>query len=118
MVRGGDGDDLIRGNSGNDTLDGGAGYNTVTYASSLQAVMVDLANGVATGQGQDSLANFSAVQGSDFSDTLIGDAASNALYGRDGDDRLKGGNGADTIDGGSGSDTAVFDGNYASYNGL
>ncbi len=115
MVRGGDGDDLIRGNSGNDTLDGGAGYNTVTYASSLQAVMVDLANGVATGQGQDSLANFSAVQGSDFSDTLIGDAASNALYGRDGDDRLKGGNGADTIDGGSGSDTAVFDGNYASY---
>jgi Ca2+-binding RTX toxin-like protein/beta-lactamase class A len=112
-IAGGDGNDVIAGGAGLDTLDGGTGYNAATYANAARAVRVDLASGAASGQGNDTLANFQSVIGSVHDDWLAGDASANTLYGGDGDDtingragddRLVGGNGADRLIGGLGAD--------------
>jgi len=103
------GDDTLEGGAGADTLDGGAGTDTATYAGSSAAVTVDLAAGTGVGgdaQG-DTLTGVEYLKGSDYNDTLIGDAGANTLDGAAGNDTLNGGDGDDTLTGGAGDDTLV-----------
>ncbi|OWJ56031.1 hypothetical protein BWR60_35440 [Inquilinus limosus] len=92
-------------------LDGGAGSDNLNYYSSTAAVAVNLALDAASGgyaQG-DTISNFENVSGSQFNDTLTGNAASNGLYGYDGNDVLSGGGDYDSMSGGNGSDTLLGD---------
>ncbi|HUQ38255.1 MAG TPA: cadherin domain-containing protein [Aestuariivirga sp.] len=84
------GNDTLAGLGGADTLVGGSGTDTATYAASLAGVNVSLMTGVGTGgdaQG-DTLSSIENLTGSNFDDTLEGNAASNVL---------KGGLGIDTV---------------------
>ena len=116
---GGSGDDLLDGGEGADALVGGKGVDLASYAGSGLGVTVNLERGVGVGgdASGDSLEGIENVRGSQFGDTLIGDAAANVLYGQAGDDslfgggghdQLYGGAGADDLDGGSGFDLARY----------
>ena len=111
-LSGGAGDDLLIGGGGADVLAGGAGVDTASYAGSAAAVDVDLTMGTADGGDAegDTLDSVENIVGSDFDDTLRGDAAANALSGGAGNDLLIGGAGADTLDGGAGTDAASYAG--------
>lgn len=99
------GDDSIEGRAGNDTLDGGSGIDTASYVSATGGVTVNLQAGTSSGaDGNDTLANFENVAGSEFDDNLTGDGAANLLYGLGGNDTLSGGSGDDTLYGGDGND--------------
>jgi Ca2+-binding RTX toxin-like protein len=108
-LNGGDGNDTIRGGDGNDAIDGGSGTNAVDYTSAGAGgvgVSVNLTTGVASGEGNDTLANIQDVKGSSFGDALSGNAANNVLTGNGGNDALSGNAGDDTINGGAGADQA------------
>ncbi len=114
-LAGGAGDDTLDGGAGSDTLDGGAGSNTVSFAGLKEAVQMNLApaQGVAQGGGAaagDVLSHIQNLVGTDFADTLQGDAAANHFIGAGGDDSLDGKGGADTLEGGGGNDTYRVDG--------
>lgn len=119
---GGLGDDLLFGSSGADRLDGGDGTDWALYLTTngTTGVTVSLLKhkGFGGDAAGDRLFNIENVQGTNFADTLIGDAGNNfldagngkdRLFGGLGDDVLAGGAGADRLNGGDGSD-------YASYN--
>jgi Ca2+-binding RTX toxin-like protein len=108
-LRGFEGADVIAGLGGNDTLFGGIGRDTVDFLRAERPVSVDLAAGVATGQGKDHLRGFETVAGSNHADVLNGSKADETLIGRAGADVLSGLAGADWADGGKGDD-AVFGG--------
>ncbi len=120
-LRGGRGIDTLVGGEGSDSLDGGEGEDVANYADSDQAVTVYLGandqskNAGGHAQG-DRLENIENLTGSQFNDTLVGDAKANTLRGGSGDDVLEGGSGevADVLDGGNGFDTA----SYASSTGV
>ncbi len=73
-----------------------------------EGININLANGVATGEGNDKIINIEHVQGSSFDDVIIGNDKANTLKGYDGRDRLVGGDGDDILDGGGGEDTVDF----------
>ena len=127
---GGNDTDII-GGLGADTLDGGThgagGADTVSYQNSSVGVTVNLTlvgtPQASTGDaGGDKLSNFENVIGSNFADTITGDAnadisdwprRNDTLNGGDGDDILIGGAGADTLIGGNhagSGDTASYAG--------
>ncbi|MDR7297466.1 Ca2+-binding RTX toxin-like protein [Pelomonas aquatica] len=112
VISGGDGDDAIEGRGGADVIHGGLGNDTVSYATSGAAVQVDLVTGI--GNGGDAQGNLldgvENLVGSNFADTLKGDAGDNRLDGGNGDDLLDGGAGADQLIGGAGNDTATYAG--------
>ena len=94
---------LIYAGAGNNIIDGGVGTDTVSYRYAAAGVNVNLALATAqntVGSGTDTLLNIENVIGTDFDDTLAGNAAGN---------RLDGGLGADTMAGGTGNDTYVVD---------
>jgi Ca2+-binding RTX toxin-like protein len=108
--------------AGANKLDGGAGVDTVSYQYAGAAVRVSLASqGVAQatgGSGSDTLLGIERLVGSNFADTLGGDAAANVLNGgagndvldaAGGNDVLTGGLGLDTLTGGAGLDNFRFD---------
>jgi len=108
IVNAGDGDDTVHGAAGADIIDGGSGpRDRVVYDLSNDGVSVNLA----TGQGDlgfargDTYTNIEDVFGSDYADTLIGDANNNLLSGGKGNDSLVGGAGSNTLVGGAGADT-------------
>jgi len=105
---GGIGDQTFEGMAGNDSMNGGAGVDTASYSSSLAAVTVSLASGMAFDNwgGTDSLTGIENVTGSHFNDTLTGDANNNTLWGQTGND---------TIDGGAGQDIARYSGLKSEY---
>jgi Ca2+-binding RTX toxin-like protein len=107
-IEAGSGDDTLAGGDGDDSLDGGADADTADFSGSAAAVTVDLANGTATGEGNDTLTDIEAVTGSANADTLTGSAAGDTLDGGAGDDLLTGAAGADSLVGGDGTDTADF----------
>jgi Ca2+-binding RTX toxin-like protein len=97
----------------------------LSYRSSPNAVLVDLASGyaVARGNGRDTLVGVHTVWGSEYEgDTFLGSAGSDLflglggadtirgrggedwLYGSDGRDQIYGGRGNDNLDGGRGND--------------
>ncbi|MFH1746454.1 MAG: Ig-like domain-containing protein, partial [Planctomycetota bacterium] len=105
-LTGTDNDDTMRGGEGNDVIDGGAGTDTVDYGDADSAVSVNLNSGQASGgDGSDSLIDIENVTGSDYNDTIRGDAGANVIDGGAGNDSVYGGDGADVIDGGAGNDS-------------
>ncbi|MGO1074610.1 hypothetical protein [Inquilinus sp. CA228] len=122
---GGDGDDVLIGGTGADTLSGQGGFDMALYAGAA-AVTVDLATGKGeAGAAGDTLSGIEMLVGSDFADTLRGNAAANVLIGGEGDDTLQGqagddalsgGVGADTLAGGDGIDVALYDDATAAVN--
>jgi Ca2+-binding RTX toxin-like protein len=110
QLSGDDGDDTLAGGLGDNVLDGGTGNDFVSYANAGAGVTVDLGAPTAFAQGtgiKDQLFGIEGVIGSNFDDTLIGNASANTLYGGDGADSLVtgGGNGGDLLDFGAGNDT-------------
>lgn len=110
-IEGDEGDNYLFGSGGNDVITGGGGFDYAVYWRAPNGVTADLAAGTATGEGDDTLAGISGLIGSDFDDTLSGDAAANyldgyagndALDGRDGDDLFVGRDGNDNFIGGEG----------------
>ncbi|RYF93857.1 MAG: hypothetical protein EON95_07450 [Caulobacteraceae bacterium] len=104
------GDDLLAGAAGDDRLDGGDGFDTADYSDAAAGVTVRLAQATrqnTVGAGRDLLVSVEGVVGSDFNDTLSGDAWSNRLQGGAGDDRLDGLGGVDVLEGGAGNDRLV-----------
>ncbi|GAA0646343.1 M10 family metallopeptidase C-terminal domain-containing protein [Brevundimonas lenta] len=98
-LSGGDGDDSLIGGSGDDALVGGAGLDTADYTGASAGVSVSLAAGLATGgAGSDTLTGVENISGSQYVDTLTGDA---------GDNVIRGGGGVDLIDGGAGDDLLI-----------
>jgi Ca2+-binding RTX toxin-like protein len=110
-VNGGEGDfDVVRGDYGRDTMNGGPGVNDIaSFATAVPdrtgpSITASLATGVATGDGNDTLAGFEDLEGSAYADRLSGDAGPNRISGGPGNDQLDGGGGGDTAFGGRGSD--------------
>jgi Ca2+-binding RTX toxin-like protein len=100
-IQGLGGDDILIGGAGADVLNGGAGTDTASYVTATTGVIASLAtpainSGDAAGDTYTKIENLT---GSDFSDTLVGDANDNTLIG---------GAGADALDGGAGVDTASY----------
>jgi Ca2+-binding RTX toxin-like protein len=89
---------------GNNGIDGGAGNDTVDYSGSPNAVDVNLATGVASGDGADNLPNVENVIGSAFDDSLIGDSGPNLIDGGAGNDAIDGLGGGDVLRGADGND--------------
>ncbi|WP_416897927.1 MAG: FecR domain-containing protein [Minwuia sp.] len=98
-LSGGNGTDRLTGGEGDDSIDGGAGNDTVSFAGAASGVTVDLAEGLATGQGTDTLSSIEAVLGSANADTVTGGI---------GDETIDGGGGDDILDGGAGTNTLSF----------
>jgi Ca2+-binding RTX toxin-like protein len=106
MLDGGAGSDHLTGGTGVDTLFGGDGYDFARYDASSAGVSITL--GVGWGAGGDAagdvISGVEGLVGSDYVDTLTGDAGGNTLFGLAGNDVLSGGVGNDTLDGGAGAD--------------
>ncbi|WP_338832174.1 calcium-binding protein [Bradyrhizobium sp. 27S5] len=119
------GNNNLRGGLGADALDGGAGNDIAEYITASAGLLVSLANpALNTGEAAgDTYISIEGLRGSDFNDTLIGDAGDNLLDGAGGADSLVGGAGNDiyilndpgdviTENLGEGTDTAVVTGNF------
>jgi Ca2+-binding RTX toxin-like protein len=103
ILSGGGGDDILHGGVGNDVMDGGAGSDSATYVDATSGVTVDLTVSVAQntgGGGIDTLTSIEKVTGSQYDDSLTGNADNNVL---------DGGTGADLMIGGLGDDTYYVD---------
>ena len=100
---GGDGDDVLDGGPGNDSLDGGAGTDVIDFGSG-GGVVVNLAAGTASGQGNDTFVAGENVSGSPSADTLRGTTGNDVLNGRGGNDAIQALAGDDVVNGGSGAD--------------
>ncbi len=131
----GDYDWFVGSSGGRERYFGGDGIDTVTYFQSTSGIVASLrngamVNGAETGRGTagdaalDLYFEIEGLVGTNFNDSLTGNAGRNNLSGLSGDDflfgfggidTLKGGAGNDTIDGGGASDYALFDGNLADY---
>ncbi len=110
-LAGAGGNDLLIGGRGADAMDGGTGIDTVSYTTSPLGVFVNLASNASDGDaGGDFIQNVENVIGSQFGDTLIGNASVNVLQGGGGHDSLGDGDvagGADTMIGGTGDDAYI-----------
>lgn len=103
------GNDKIEGGLGNDNMDGGAGADTLSFVNAPSGEDIDNQLGFATGgDGEDSIAFFEIILGSDFADTIV--AGQNAfslnqrVKGRGGNDNITGSSSSDTLRGGGGKD--------------
>ena len=102
---GGGGFDIVVGNSGIDRIDGGGGgHDIASYATSSQAINVDLGSGRSSGDVVERLTGIEDVLGGTGADTLQGNKAANRLDGGPGDDSLKASGRGDAAFGGPGSD--------------
>ncbi len=107
---GNDGNDYLTGGAFNDSLIGGNGIDTADYffSDTSAAINASLVTGLVTGGGgKDTLSGIENVNGSNFNDTITGDANANVLEGRGSDDLLTGGAGNDTLLGGDGADSIL-----------
>jgi Ca2+-binding RTX toxin-like protein len=101
ILRGFGSDDVLRGGLGADRLVGGSGQDWADYRDATTAVTVNLLDaslnaGEALG---DTFVSIERIRGSQFDDTLVGNALDNVL---------EGGAGADTLNGGDGFDFARY----------
>jgi Ca2+-binding RTX toxin-like protein len=112
IFHGGPGDDLLLGGDqfdefwpepGVDVIRGrGSGSDVVRYDTAKASVRVDLREGVATGQGKDTIRGVRSVIGSSHADFIAGDdrenqGRGNALIGNGGADRILGRGGDDVL---------------------
>jgi Ca2+-binding RTX toxin-like protein len=128
LLRGGPGSDFLAGRGGNDRLEfgggnfqfgfGGGGDDTIiggpltdfiAYFDAAGPVTVDLATGVATGRGNDTLQNIDGVLGGPFDDTLTGNAGTNFLFGEGGNDTIATGGNTGSTDSPDGAVNGLFD---------
>jgi Ca2+-binding RTX toxin-like protein len=100
---------------GADKIDGGSGFDTVRYHRDVRkggnaGVTVNLENGTAIdGFGKkDTLVSIEGARGTDFADSLTGNAVANLLRGDAGNDAINGRAGNDELIGGTGRDTFYF----------
>ncbi|MDQ4142491.1 MAG: hypothetical protein M3198_01920, partial [Actinomycetota bacterium] len=119
-LSGGLGDDLIDGGSPTDVDHEGKiidGRDELDMSSATNPVVVDLAAGTATGEGNDTLIRVEDVLGSGYDDVISGDNGPNEINGSagsddvialDGDDELEGSAGNDSFAGGPGTDILEF----------
>lgn len=112
--------DVLLGEGGGDILNGEVGTDTASYATSTALVKVALDNSIVfVGDALgDTFVSIENLSGSNFGDTLVGNAGANtitglaghdAIFGMSGNDTLNGGLGIDTMMGGDGNDTYVSD---------
>ncbi len=101
-----DGLDTLEGGAGDDTLDGGAGADLALYQSGND-IAVDLNEGVATGEGTDTLIGIEDVTTASGDDTLTGNDEDNIFSANNGSDLLAGNGGNDHMYGGAGNDTVL-----------
>lgn len=111
---GGAGNDLMVGGAGNDTISGGDDENTVdtvSYQYASKGVAVDLSaplsgsfNAIVDDSDSDVLSDIQNINGSDYSDTLMGDTNANGINGGGGADTINGAAGNDTLSGANGQD--------------
>ncbi|MFM9864171.1 MAG: beta strand repeat-containing protein, partial [Micropepsaceae bacterium] len=117
------GNDWLEGRGGADVIDGSIGEDVAAYGSSA-AVSLNLATNTFTGgdANGDTLIDIEGLSGSQFADSITGDALANRLYGLGGNDTIVAGGGNDLLDGGlgddvltgdQGNDTAAYAGNAA-----
>ncbi|MBL9119504.1 MAG: hypothetical protein JNL80_06305 [Phycisphaerae bacterium] len=104
---GGADDDYFIGGAGDDVFIGGSGEDMIEFTGSSGAVNVNLATGIASGEGNDTISGVEHIYGSLFGDTIVGDGENNTLYGLGGNDRIEGGLGDDILLGGNGIDVLV-----------
>ena len=105
------GEDLLVPGVGHDTVEGGVGADYVDYFwgklsdfLATNPVNVNLAAGVATGSGTDTLSGIENISGTNRNDVLTGSDKANAIFAYNGDDELHGLEGNDWVDGGPGND--------------
>jgi Ca2+-binding RTX toxin-like protein len=102
---------LPPGLSDDDTLSGGSGRDVVDFRGAPRAIIANLIEGTATGEGFDTLTGVEDLRGSSFGDTLTGNAASNFIFegnefsSFNGNDTLIGARGADRLIAIFGNDT-------------
>jgi len=98
------GPDTLLPGPGADTVAGGAGPDTASFAGASAAITANLAQGTATGDGDDVLSSVERLAGSAHADHLTGSGLPNLVSGGPGDDVLKGLGGSDVLKGGPGGD--------------
>ncbi len=108
-LSGGYGNDILNGGDGADTLIGGDQIDMATYIDASNGLRIDLSyqnrnTGQAAGDSYNSIENLT---GSQYSDTIYGDANDNSLWGQNGDDWLQGRAGNDALYGGNGNDVLI-----------
>jgi Ca2+-binding RTX toxin-like protein len=97
--------------TGADIFGGGIGSDSATYDHKTTGVSVTLdiqANDGVPGEGDFLGADVENVNGSDYNDTIKGNAKDNRIAGRPGDDTIDPGDGRDVVDGGDGTDTVTY----------
>ena len=104
------GNDFIEGGAGNDLLTGGLGADTISYKNAPSGEEIDNQLGFASGgDGEDSIAFFEIILGSDFADTIVTGqtdvSANQRVKGRGGEDNITGSNSSDLLVGGGADDT-------------
>ena len=97
--------DDFAGERGDDYIDGRLGSDFVSMSNAAGSVVVDLAAGFATGDGNDTLISIERVSGSQFADTLLGSEDDNYFRG---DGGFFGSGAADYIDGRGGIDRVDY----------
>ena len=120
-ISAGDGDDVIVGLTSGDVVDGGAGRDTLVVlqtstglnaASNTQLVNVEVVSAANAAAGVTiDLSRQSEgfeVDGSGWSDVLIGSSGNDRISGGAGNDTIRGGAGADVLFGGEDADVFVF----------
>ncbi|TAF12622.1 MAG: hypothetical protein EAZ74_06925, partial [Alphaproteobacteria bacterium] len=110
FLNGGTGVDELFGGVGNDELDGGADDDLANYSSVDSNLTINLATGVATGEGTDTLISIEDVIGGSNNDTITGSDASNEITSGSGDDVVNAGGGDDLIVGGDGAGNDTYNG--------
>lgn len=109
-VDGGIGNDTLIGGAGADKLIGGAGTDTASYATSTAGVVVNMTS-MASNKGDAFGDTFSGIEnllGSNYADTLFGDAGANVINAANGNDSIYGAIGTDRLTGGAGADTFIY----------
>ena len=103
------GDDTMVGGAGGDLLNGGAGRDRAQYNDASAGLTADLQNAASnTGDAAgDSYVSIEDLFGSNFDDTLRGDAGANNILGANGNDLILGRDGEDSLSGGNGNDTLI-----------
>ncbi|MDQ0323503.1 Ca2+-binding RTX toxin-like protein [Pararhizobium capsulatum DSM 1112] len=105
------GNDALVGGAGADALSGGAGTDRAYYSGATTGVVVSLQSpSLNTGEAKgDTFSSIENLTGSNYNDSLFGNAGANSFSGGAGNDIIKGYAGKDALAGGSGNDTFVFD---------
>ena len=106
-----EGDDILRGGPGDDVLRGLGGIDTADYSKAASGIVVDLASGEASDDGDggvDILVTIENILGSKKADVIYGDEEDNRIQGLGGGDVIEGRGGDDVLIGNGGADYFVF----------